>query len=88
MTRLFRLDALTGNDFIPTDNNPPNVNTSNNNNNVLSSKFPPVFDIPSKIRQIFKLPLEEPEERTHILALVDEDLKARLIVRLFFIHFL
>ncbi|CAG8515703.1 6939_t:CDS:10 [Diversispora eburnea] len=70
LTRLFRLDALTGNDFILTDDN----NVSN---------FPPTFDISGKIREIFKLPLEESEERTHILALVDEDLKARLIIRLF-----
>ncbi|RHZ82351.1 hypothetical protein Glove_109g123 [Diversispora epigaea] len=65
LTRLFRLNALTGNDFILTDDN-----------NVLN--FPPTFDIPGKIRKIFKLPLEESEERTHILALVDEDLKVSL----------
>ncbi|CAG8670205.1 15987_t:CDS:10, partial [Racocetra fulgida] len=67
ITCLFRLNALTGEDFItdheiytPTDNN-------------IS------FSIPTVARRIFKLPVEEPDERTHIIALLDEDLKARLI---------
>ncbi|CAG8592704.1 10490_t:CDS:2, partial [Acaulospora colombiana] len=64
LTRLFRLNALTGEDFLPTEN---------------ASYFPSTFDIQGNTRKIFKLPLEEPEERTHILALIGEGLKARLI---------
>ncbi|CAG8783115.1 5053_t:CDS:10, partial [Cetraspora pellucida] len=64
ITCLFRLNALTGEDFI-TDNEiyaPTENNIS--------------FSIPTTARRIFKLPVEEPDERTHIIALLDEDLKA------------
>ncbi|CAG8644959.1 10223_t:CDS:10, partial [Acaulospora morrowiae] len=54
-TRLFRLNALTGEDFIPTEN---------------ALLFPSTFDVQGSTQKIFKLPLEEPEERTHILALI------------------
>ncbi|CAG8693541.1 7769_t:CDS:10, partial [Dentiscutata erythropus] len=64
ITCLFRLNALTGEDFVtdheivaPTEDNVP-------------------FSIPTTAHRIFKLPVEEPDERTHIIALLDEDLKA------------
>ncbi|CAG8727547.1 15099_t:CDS:2, partial [Racocetra persica] len=64
ITCLFRLNALTGEDFI-TDHE---IYTPTENN--IS------FSIPTVARRIFKLPVEEPDERTHIIALLDEDLKA------------
>ncbi|CAG8630833.1 14657_t:CDS:10 [Funneliformis caledonium] len=62
VTRLFRLNALTGENFIPTEN---------------KEHFPSELSIPIIIKRILKLPIEEPDERTHIIALIDEELKAR-----------
>ncbi|KAG9296619.1 hypothetical protein G9A89_002890 [Geosiphon pyriformis] len=60
--RLFRINALTGEDFTP-DN---------------GADFPADYSFPFIPKQVYKLPIEEPEERTHILALVDEALKIHL----------
>lgn len=66
ITRLFRLNALTGEDFI-TDHE---IVTHTEDN--IS------FSIPTIAHRIFKLPVEEPDERTHIIALLDEDLKLHI----------
>ncbi|CAB4431410.1 unnamed protein product [Rhizophagus irregularis] len=60
VTRLFRLNGLTGENFIPTEN---------------ENSFPPELSIPITTKRILKLPVEEPDERTHIIALIDEELK-------------
>ncbi|CAG8567158.1 11512_t:CDS:10, partial [Dentiscutata heterogama] len=64
ITCLFRLNALTGEDFV-TDHEIVALTEDN---------VP--FSIPTTAHRIFKLPVEEPDERTHIIALLDEDLKA------------
>ncbi|CAG8433616.1 1193_t:CDS:10 [Ambispora gerdemannii] len=62
-THLFRINAITGKDFVPGSNND---------------------DLPSSLslsfihKEVYKLPIEEPEERTHVLALVDKELKVYL----------
>jgi len=58
------LNALTGKDFIPSEN---------------KEHFPSELSIPIVTKRILKLSVEEPDERTHIVALIDEELKARLI---------
>ena len=58
------MNALTGENFIPTEN---------------EKSFPPELSIPIMTKRILRLPVEEPDERTHIIALIDEELKARLI---------
>jgi hypothetical protein len=60
------LNALTGENFVPTEN---------------TKYFPPEVSIPITTKRILRLPVEEPDERTHIIALIDEELKARLIYR-------
>ncbi|RIA80203.1 hypothetical protein C1645_12520 [Glomus cerebriforme] len=60
VTRLFRLNALTGENFIPTEN---------------EKYFPSELSLPIITKRILKLPVEEPDERTHIIALIDEELK-------------
>ena len=59
-TRLFRLNALTGGDFEP------------------ESKYDFSADIslPLNFIKTIRLPIEEPGERTHILALIDAKLQA------------
>ncbi|CAG8592009.1 5924_t:CDS:10, partial [Gigaspora rosea] len=59
-----KLNALTGEDFI-TDHDI----VAHTEDNIS-------FSIPTIAHRIFKLPVEEPDERTHIIALLDEDLKA------------
>ncbi|CAG8580961.1 4772_t:CDS:10 [Paraglomus occultum] len=54
-TRLFRLNALTGGDFEPEYRN----------------DFPADISLPLNSIKTIKLPIEEPNERTHILALID-----------------
>ena len=64
VTRLFRLNALTGENFVPTEN---------------VEHFPPELSIPITTKRLLRLSVEEPDERTYIIALIDEELKARLI---------
>ncbi|RUS14506.1 hypothetical protein BC937DRAFT_93709 [Endogone sp. FLAS-F59071] len=57
-TVLYRLNALTGQDFIADP--------------ALSAKFPATIVYPFGVKKVFKLPFEEPDERTHPLVVVDE----------------
>ena len=58
------MNGLTGENFVPTEN---------------EKYLPSELSIPITTKHIFILPVEEPYERTHIIALIDEELKARLI---------
>lgn len=66
------MNGLTGENFIPTEN---------------ENSFPPELSIPITTKRILKLPVEEPDERTHIIALIDEELKARLIYDFYYNYF-
>ncbi|RUP43929.1 hypothetical protein BC936DRAFT_150183 [Jimgerdemannia flammicorona] len=57
-THLYRLNALTGQDFT-TDT-------------AQATQFPAATVLPFAAKQVFRLPFEEPEERNHVLAVVDE----------------
>ena len=58
------MNALNGENFIPAEN---------------VKHFPADLSIPITTKRLLRLPVEEPDERTYIIALIDEELKARLI---------
>lgn len=63
LTVLYRLNGLTGQDFV---------------SDTKKFEFPTQYTIPQNMRKVIYLPIEENLERTHILAIVDENLKIHL----------
>ncbi|CAJ0753240.1 15632_t:CDS:10 [Entrophospora sp. SA101] len=61
--KFIRLNALTGEDFISNEH---------------VENYPPIYSISGISRRIFKLPVEEPDERMHIIAVIDDDSKLHL----------
>ncbi|CAM0142148.1 unnamed protein product [Umbelopsis sp. WA50703] len=55
---IYRLNALNGNEYVTEDAN-------------IAEYFDPVLETPTIATKIFRLPIEEPDERTHVLALYD-----------------